>query len=386
MSGNCYTEPEWKSYPKNMENQLHSLCSYMAMFPASIPNFFINKYSKVGDTVLDPFSGRGTVPLEACFLKRIGIGNDLNPLAYVLTKAKTNVPNRAWIEGKIDRLEEEYYNTYNSYDNEVPWKIDMLFHDKTLDQLLFLKNKLDWKRRKIDCFLTAMILGIMHGNSKGYLSISMPNTFSMSPNYVKKYIEDNGLEHPKRDVFHLLRSKLERCYQKPLNDGKVYYSDSRKLGWIKDESIDLIVTSPPYTRVIRYGAYNWIRLWFLDKEPKSVDNDLLCTSSTDKYESFMKEFLREMYRVLKDDGKFIMIIGDVRKKNANNEYINLSERVWNNCAKPLSYNLDKTIEDRISSVNISATYGDELLENRSTTRKLPGGTSTKLFISSNISS
>ena len=51
---------EWKNLPKNMNNRLHTICSYMAMFPPSLPHYFIERYSIEGDLVLDPFSGRGT--------------------------------------------------------------------------------------------------------------------------------------------------------------------------------------------------------------------------------------------------------------------------------------------------------------------------------------
>ena len=39
------------------------------------------------------------------------------------------------------------------------------------------------------CLIQIMVLmGAMHGQSSGFLSLSMPNTFSMGWNYVKKYI------------------------------------------------------------------------------------------------------------------------------------------------------------------------------------------------------
>ena len=84
----------WKLHPKNMGNQLHTICSYMAMFPPSLPSYFIKKYSKENDVVFDPFSGRGTTVLEACLMNRIGLGNDINPLASLLSKAKANVPHK----------------------------------------------------------------------------------------------------------------------------------------------------------------------------------------------------------------------------------------------------------------------------------------------------
>ena len=56
--------------------------------PRRLAHAFIARYSRPGDVVLDPFSGRGTAPLQAAAEGRIGVGNDLNPLAHVLTAAK----------------------------------------------------------------------------------------------------------------------------------------------------------------------------------------------------------------------------------------------------------------------------------------------------------
>ena len=77
---------EWKHLPRNMNNQLHTICSYMAMFPPSVPHYFIDNHSSEGDVVLDPFSGRGTTVLEACLMNRNAIGNDKNPLAYIFIR------------------------------------------------------------------------------------------------------------------------------------------------------------------------------------------------------------------------------------------------------------------------------------------------------------
>src|SRR5678816_1829661 len=81
-------EPEWKGQPRLWGHSLHPMCSYLASFPAALAHAFIARYSRSGDVVLDPFSGRGTTPLQACAEGRIGIGNDLNPLAHLLTASK----------------------------------------------------------------------------------------------------------------------------------------------------------------------------------------------------------------------------------------------------------------------------------------------------------
>ena len=239
----------WKTNPKNMGNRLHTLCSYMAMFPPSIPNYYIQKYSQIGDTVLDQFSGRGTAPLEACALGRVGIGSDKSPLAYVLTKSKVQTPNIKNIVRRVYAL----WNDYKKIDenhfelNSIGPEIRMLFSNYTLKQLLFLQENLDWKKSSVDSFIAAMVLGIMHGGSIGYLSISMPNTFSMSSNYIKQYIKNNNLQKHQRNTFELLLKKLDRCYQLVKVNGKTYLSDARQLGRIDDETIDFSITSPPYT-------------------------------------------------------------------------------------------------------------------------------------------
>jgi site-specific DNA-methyltransferase (adenine-specific) len=330
----------------------------MAMFPPSIPNYFIQKYSVPGDFVLDPFSGRGTAPLEACVLGRVGIGNDKNPLAYVLTAAKVNVPPISKIIARIRELSDDYKND-GAPQKIDDWKIEMLYSDYTLKQLCFLREELAWRTKPVDTFIAAMTLGIMHGSSDGYLSIKMPNTFSMAPNYVKNYIEKHHLARPKRDVFLCLLKKLERCYQVVETHGKAYNQDARNLSRIDDASVKLIVTSPPYTRVIRYGDFNWIRLWFLKKRSKEVDSKLFCSASLSQYKEFMSEVLRECWRVLDKEGAAVFVIGDVSNPEGE-ESTNLARFIWEEAAMPAGFSLQEPIiEDKIDDkTKVSKIWGD----------------------------
>lgn len=349
---------EWKESPKSMGNRLHSICSYMAMFPPSLPNYFIEKYSKEGDIVLDTFSGRGTTILEACLLNRTGVGNDLNPLAFLLTRAKSNVPQKSRIISRINDLERRYEKCGEISMSGEEGKIRMIFSDYTLRQLIFLKDKLDWKKSNIDVFITALLLGILHGSSEGFLSLSMPNTFSMSPNYVKHYIAQHGLVKPERNVFELLKRKLERCYQRPMQRGVTYSQDARKMTRIKDFSVDLIVTSPPYTRVIRYGQFNWIRLWLLNENSREVDKDLFFSQSLNKYCEFMTSVLNEMKRVMKPNAKAVLVIGDV--KDRESEIVkNLAEIVWKRCAEPVGFKLAEPIRADVinDATKVSKIWG-----------------------------
>src|SRR6188474_544010 len=79
---------DWKEQQRLWGHSFHPMCSYLASFPAALTHAFIARYSRRGDVVLDPFSGRGTTPLQASAEGRIGVGNDLNPFAHLLTASK----------------------------------------------------------------------------------------------------------------------------------------------------------------------------------------------------------------------------------------------------------------------------------------------------------
>ena len=116
---------------------------------------------------------------------------------------------------------------------------------------------MDNSQQGVDSFITAILLGSLHGGSEGFLSVSMPNTFSMSENYIKSYIERENLEKPKRDVFSVLRKRVHRVLSQGELPGKgtVYHGDVRDLGSVLEPgSVDLLFTSPPYLKVIKYGT------------------------------------------------------------------------------------------------------------------------------------
>src|SRR6188508_1938497 len=87
--------PEWKDQQRLWGHTFHPMCSYLASFPAALTHAFIARYSRPGDVVLDPFSGRGTTPLQACAEGRVGVGNDLNPFAHLRSAAKAQPATRA---------------------------------------------------------------------------------------------------------------------------------------------------------------------------------------------------------------------------------------------------------------------------------------------------
>lgn len=318
------------------------------MFPPQIPSVFIRWLTEPGDHVYDPFAGRGTVPLEAILLGRTGWGTDANPLAVTLTGAKTNIPSERRVLARLNELEDSTPTTARP---SVPPNIDMLFSTKTLRQLDFLRTQLD-QSNTVDRFVAAMVLGILHANARSDgtprgLSISMPNTFSMAPDYVRRYINDQGLEPPKVNVFDALRARLTRLGLPPSSrDGGHAWKRNtlRPVPHKLKRKVKLLFTSPPYLEVIKYGKYNWVRLWFLGHEPTDVDERLMATSSLDKYLNFMATAMTSLAPCLRRDGRACLVIGDVRRGDRT---INLAREVWTQALEPTGWQLEALVSDHL---------------------------------------
>mgnify|MGYP002636422104 CR=1 FL=1 len=346
---------QWQSHSGKWAAPQHYNCTYMAMFPPELPHYFIERFTKTGDTVLDPFSGRGTTAVEASAQGRIGIGNDLNPLAVALSRGKISNPKLEPVLARLKELESRY-DPGKWLVNKEPDKIQMIYHPKTLSQLCYLKATLDWSEQGVDAFLVSVLMGAMHGQSSGFLSVSMPNTFSMGWNYVKKYIKEKKLECPDRDVFAVVEKRVRRYLKKGylVGSGRIIEGDVRDLdSKVEHNSVQLLFTSPPYLKVIKYGLYNWIRLWFLTESGshEEVDAKLDDTHALNEYIEFMKASLAATLPLLdRDRGLSCWAIGDVKG-------LNLAWAVWHhagskievkaNDGTTLKYKLIAIVDDEI---------------------------------------
>jgi site-specific DNA-methyltransferase (adenine-specific) len=350
------------------------------MFPAKVAHYFIERYSSPGDLVLDPFSGRGTTGLQARVNGRRTICNDLNPLAYVLSRAKIDPPSWESANSFLDGLEKAYRSAGHR-DPDVPDDIRMLYHVNTLKQICFFRGRLlckpvaEWSREQL--MIGGALAGIMHGawrrdDTSLYLSISMPNTFSMSPDYVEKFIRENGLKKIDQDVFGRLRDKLARLYLDDISGpaGQAFQSDASELlrsRILKAGSVDLVVTSPPYLQVVNYATSNWIRLWLFGVDGvgrergagrKKLNDALDHRHTFDSYCHFMLRTVLGIQRVLKRDGVAVVVIGDVKDPDKE-EPLSLAAKVWDAIKGCTELRLLEMVEDDLPVQNkVSRIWGE----------------------------
>lgn len=273
-----------------MRNRFHALCPYFAMFPEGFAERWIDELTGPGDLVVDPFCGRGTTPFQALLMNRNALGSDINPVAYCLTKAKTQGPAFSTVRRRIDELRGSYQaRAWEPLADELPEFFRRGYHPSTLGQILYLRDVLDWRRRRVDTMVAALALGALHGESAkspSYLSAQMPRTISTKPAYSVRFWEKHGYLPPERDTFALLRRQADYRYRSPLPRvrGRVGLSDFRELHrskLIARREATCIITSPPYLDVTSFEEDQWLRLWFLGGPPHPTRNRI---SRDDRHE------------------------------------------------------------------------------------------------------
>jgi len=293
----------WKNNEYSKQNWgiwLHSISSYVGRIKPSFAHWLIEISTNKSDLVLDPFCGIGTIVLESNLMGRNVIGNDLNPYAYIITKAKFD---RNGLQKEIEYLEALNLNSNLVNINKIPDWVKEFYHEKTLIEIITLRDNL-LKNNKY--FLLGCLLGIVHGHRKQHLSIQT--------GYIIPYLPNPKPPIEYREVIPRMIQKVKRMYKDDFpesNNSIILNEDCRNLS-IKSKTIDVILTSPPYYHTLDYVHTNRLRLWFAGinfEDQKKLTNILI--QQRHSYLNEMKLVGNELKRVLKDDGLIVFILGDV---------------------------------------------------------------------------
>ena len=165
---------EFWTAKQRQASSLHEI-SYRACFKPQLPRYFIERYSKEGDTVYDPFMGRGTTIVEAALLKRNVIGNDVNPLSKILAAPRLDIPG-------IDEVEERLEEIKFSKKAKASIDLSMFYHPDTEAEIVSLqkyltKRKKDRKEDRVDRWIRMVATNRLTGHSSGFFSV-----YTLPPN------------------------------------------------------------------------------------------------------------------------------------------------------------------------------------------------------------
>lgn len=222
-----------------------------ARFISQVPSLLIQRLTREGDTVLDPFCGSGTTLVEAKRLNRNSIGIDINPVSVLVSRAKTLPISRARATVALTDLTLALVEPGSARLVNAPATVQMekWYSPNVASDLLKLftniENTTDQEEKtlKTFCFSSILVRACRETRHWGYIC---DNT--------------QPKDHPSRDVMALLDasvSEILRAFgsQDETKAGRcqVFEADARKLGTVvENDSVDLVVTSPPYEGVVDY--------------------------------------------------------------------------------------------------------------------------------------
>ena len=201
----------------------------------------------------------------------------------------------------------------------------------------------------------------------------MPNTFSMAPRYVRDFARRERVRLARARRLRRLSKKLDRLYRgvPPSTQGVALLGDARDVApraraALRERGLPerarLVVTSPPYLRVVKYGYYNWLRTWFLGFDARAIDATLDDAHHREPYLLFLRDVLAGLRPVLTDDAVVVLVIGDVETDRGRRITggVGLAERVWEAAAEPEGYRLaGVAIDDVAAHRKMTKLWGDE---------------------------
>ena len=325
----------------------HDVHAFAAKFPPQLPRAFIRGLTAPGDFVLDPMMGSGTTIVEALLEGRRGIGLDIDPLALRVSQAKT-IPMR------IDDLRDiglkvishaqdllannSIEKLLQKFDSRTKEFIDYWFYPNTQRELAALvlaiqTVEVSLLRRFLELTFSSIIVTKSGGVSRAR------DLAHSRPHLDKEKNPKNALEQfslrLQKNIKSMAHLDTKGALAAPLP------GDARSMP-LRDEVIDLIVTSPPYANAIDYmRAHKFPLVWlgesvvnltelrarYIGSEkingaqyaelPDKTESIIRALEKQDrkkssilrKYFTEMQAVLAEMYRVLRKDSPAIVVVG-----------------------------------------------------------------------------
>ena len=324
---------------------LNSIPWYPATFISPIPRLLVASLSKPGDIVLDPFGGKGTTAIETALQNRIPLYCDLNSfiasdteglfasIEYVI-KGRNEIENevKALKERNITDEEAEIIRRLYGIDIEIyKW-----FHKDSANTLVGIVELINSHRTvELDT------IGLIHRLA---FSSILKSASSQTGHYTyvtdnckpKKLIKRDALQLYVDKVVQIIAAAKEFVFQYQLsfpngdlksilNKRQIVTGNAKDLSWVSDNSVDLVVTSPPYLCSQDYiKTMRLMNMFFPDQKTFSMDvKEEIGARATrygkqevvvPRFYSDMEVVITNINRVLKKNGVFALVVGQGKSR------------------------------------------------------------------------
>lgn len=324
-----YEEGKWKilerldlgelvTFVPNKDRPIHNWFHFKEGFSRDLVAYLLRIHGASRDIrVLDPFMGVGTTPLTCKELGYRSIGIEVNPLFHFIARAKTNKYDPDEIDEWIKWVSRLRYRPVDL--GGVSHLVRKAFNPHNLRDIIFFRDRimeLDDDRSR-----DFLLMGLINASSKVTYAVKDGAVIRFrkkpTPPFREFYIRT--LRKMKKDVMTTRLHDTETI---------LILGDARKMDMIDDESIDLVITSPPYLNKIEYtkvyeietelflGRHriiplrSYIGLVYRGREIElPIDADNLPKSAV----AYLKDLwtvIRELYRVMRPGATAYLVVAE----------------------------------------------------------------------------
>lgn len=269
---------------------------------------------KQGDTVFEPFSGSGTTALEAQLLGINFVGIDISPLCVLQGKVKTKSV------GAI--------NDIIAFKHSVISKLKPSLFNKETDFYRMLSKIQDERVR--DFYSLARLLAISDESRRGR-------------EFEGAFVKNVGLMIESVKDYDCVVNKLGL----KLGNITLTVDDARKIG-LADNSVDGIITSPPYSIALDYVDNDSHSLADMGYRLQEIREGFIGVRGkgkerVDLYNNDMKKSYGEIYRILKPNKYAVIVIGNATYQGQEVKTVEFTIQCMEQLGFELTKNLDKII-------------------------------------------
>ena len=331
----------------------HGLHKYPAKFFPELPRWLIKRYSQENDQILDPFAGSGTTNVEALLSRRNSVGIDVDPFSRFISRVKVTPLVETELKPAQKALLEAILNYRPSLVAEsdlpdFPYR-DNWFNKEILLELTYLKKQikfLDTDDSVKDFFkvcLSSIIRAVSNADDNCTRTVIRKklNKLVRPSDALNRFVKALHVKVPKMVAF-------SQNYPKGITTDFPEDMDARNIKY-KANYFDLSVTSPPYVNGVDYPRTHQLEMYWLGFAQDSLtalkkqnvgtesvsashyklrheigipeaDRVMANIFEADprrafiafKYLDDMRKNLIEVYKVLREGGRYVIVVGNNR--------------------------------------------------------------------------
>ncbi len=350
----------------------HGLHPYPAKFIPQIPNAIIQELSSVGETVADIFCGSGTTLVEALTLKRNAIGIDANPLACLISEAKTTRFN----EGDEEQLYSIAKNAQDLADTLAVQEEDLLFPiepfksraDRPFHQAIAF-----WFEPFVIEELSEILSWCHNLTTESSKKVALT---AFSSIIVAVSRQDSDTRYVRRDknlspgdVFKRFARALTEATKavaefteivEPRFQSKIYHANILNAPDIGE--VDLVVCSPPYPNAFSYHLYHMTRMVWLGMDQPTFKKEEIGShrkysnkgqngATVDTFKNEMTSIFSYLNKHLKTNRYACFVIGDSIIKGQKIHNADILSHVAQSCGFQEVLRINRNIQNTKKAFN-----------------------------------